>query len=485
MSEAVAKANKSPLATLGNYKNIIGLAAAVILLLIFWIAQPISSMSPEGNKVLGTLLAWIILLLVEIADAAIITVLWITLLVVTGLTTRSVAFQGFANTTTWLLIGAMLIGVAATKTGLAKRIAYLILNLSGEKYKSLTIWLMISGAVLGLIMPSGTARIAVYIPIYLGLCEVMKLEKNSKTAVNLAMFMIWSASIGAGSMMWLTGSVLNPIMTSALEEFGVYISWGRYALFAVPSALLLCVGVFFATHWICPADKYIAGGKEVIKKELDALGPMTKEETKALIMFLICVVAWIGNDYLNAWFGLSLHNAWTAMIIGCLLFFPKIGVLGGKDIKGVSWNAVLFIGASLAISEIMTNAGVSEWISNSLLVPFMTPFTKLGFFGTLIGLYIICNLLHILIPSGTGTVALAVPILVAWGITQGIDPELMGHLTLHGMRPFFFPFEHTPAILIFGYGFVKMGTFVKVCSFTTLVLLVWYVISGYMWLLFI
>lgn len=37
-----------------------------------------------------------------------------------------------------------------------KRIAYWILTFSGEKYKSLTIWLMVSGAILGVIMPSGT-----------------------------------------------------------------------------------------------------------------------------------------------------------------------------------------------------------------------------------------------------------------------------------------------------------------------------------------
>lgn len=480
MAGAVAK----PLALKGafsKYKQVGGLVLALVIGLFFWVVCPIDTLGVDGNRVLGTLIAWIILLLCEIADAAIVTLLWITFLVVTGLTKGSVAFEGFTSTTTWLLIGAMMIGVAATKTGLAKRIAYLILSFSGEKYKSLTIWLMVSGAILGIIMPSGTARMAVYIPIYLGLCEVMKIEKNSKTAVNLAMFMIWSASIGAGSMMWLTGSVLNPIMTSALEQFDVFISWGRYALFAVPSALLMCVGVYFAIHFICPAEKYVAGGKDVIKNELEALGPMTRDETKALILFLICVLAWIGNDFLNDLLGLKLHNAWSAMLVGGFLFFPKIGVLEGKDIKSVSWSAVLFIGASLAISDIMTNVGVDTWISDSLLSPFMEPFAQFGYVGVLVGLYIICNILHILIPSGTGTVALAVPILVSWGIAHGIGPELMGHLTLHGMRPFFFPFEHTPAILVFGYGFMKMGSFVKVASFTTLVLLIWYVISGFMW----
>lgn len=57
----------------------------------------------------------------------------------------------------------------------------------------------------------------------------------------------------------------------------------------------------------------------------------------------------------------------------------------------------------------------------------------------------------------------------------------MGHLTLHGMRPFIFPFEHTPAVLIFGFGFMTMGKFVKVGTFVSITCILWYLISAYMW----
>lgn len=467
---------------LSRYKHLIGLVLSLIVGIAFFTMPPLPGLTVEGNRVLGSLLVWIILLLVEIADAAVITLLWLVFLVVTNLTTSDVAFSGFTGKTTWLLIGAMMLGVAASKTGLAKRIAYWILTFSGEKYKSLTIWLMVSGAILGVIMPSGTARMAVYIPIYMGLCEVMKIEKDSRTAVNLAMFMIWSASIGAGSMMWLTGSVLNPIMTEALTAFGVNIGWTRYALFAIPSAIILSFIIYYSIHFIVPAENpVIFGGKDVIKAEFDKLGPAKVEEKKALTMFCICVLFWIIGSYIEKSLGLNLHNAWVAMIFGSLLFFPKIGVLQGKDFKAISWNAVFFIGASLAISGIMEEAGVAAWAGEYLVAPIMTPFSHLGFFGTVIGLYLVCQLLHILIPSGTGTVAIAVPILVTWGLSHGIDPELMGHLTLHGMRPFIFPFEHTPAVLIFGFGFMTMGKFVKVGTFVSITCILWYLISAYMW----
>jgi anion transporter len=469
-----------------QHKHSIGLIIALIIGVVFWVTPSIGGLSQAGTRILGSLLVWIILLLIEIADAAVITILWLIFLVVTRLTKMDVAFQGFSNNTTWLLIGAMMIGVAASKTGLAKRIAYYILTFSGEKYKSLTIWLMVSGAILGAIMPSGTARMAVYIPIYMGLCEVMQVKKNSNTAVNLAFFMIWSASIGAGSMMWLTGSVLNPIMTDALVPFGVDITWTRYAIFAIPSAVILSVVLYYSINWVVPPeDEIIIGGKEVIKKELTKLGKTSSDEKKSLTLFLACIVLWVFGSSLQKLTGLYLHNSVVAVVFGCLLFFPKIGVLEGKDFNKVSWNAVFFIGSSLAISSIMQAGGVDKWAGENLVVPIMAPFMNFGFIGVVIGLYIVCHILHILIPSGTGTVALAVPILVGWGLQNGINAELMGHLTLHGMRPFLFPFEHTPAVLVFGFGFMTMGKFFKVGLISSLACVIWYVISAYYWQLLV
>ena len=270
----------------------VAVAAALIAGTWFWIALPIEGMTPEGNRIFGALIAWVILLTAEVTDASIITLLWLVFLIIAGLAKPGVALSGFTDNTTWLLMGALMIGQACNSTGLARRVAFRFINLTGERYGTLTMCLLISGAILGLMMPSGTARAALYVPIYMGLCDVMKIEKGSRTALNLVMITIWSAAIGGGCMMWLTGSVLNPIMTSALVKFGVNQTWISYAVYSFPSAVVLMVLTWLTINFVAPPDSpTIGGGREMLRREYEKLGPMSPEERRTLIIVCACVLA--------------------------------------------------------------------------------------------------------------------------------------------------------------------------------------------------
>ncbi len=482
MAEATTPPAQGILYRLRKHSDLIGVTAALLCGLFFWFGQPISGLSPEGNQVLGSLIAWVILLTAEITDASIVTVIWLIFLIITQKTTPDIALSGFTNSTTWLLLGALMIGVACNITGLAKRVAYWFVNFTGDKFTNLTLWLLLSGSILGLLMPSGTARIAIYVPIYMGLCEVMKIEKGSSSALNLGITIIWAASIGAGSMMWLTGSVLNPIMTQSLAKFGVNQSWIDYAVYAFPSAVLLMLVVWLTLNFVSPPEnKLIGGGRDLLRQEYAKLGPMSAAERRTLLLLSLCVILWILGKPLSRLTGLSLGSPWVAMACGCLLFFPKIGVLTGKNIKDISWASVLFIGSSLAISSLMNKVGIDAWSTESLVTPILSPFMKFGFIGFAVGMYILCHILHKLIPSGTGTVALCAPIMIAWGLKHGFDPTLMGHMTLHGMRPYIFPYEHTPAILMYSFGFMPMAKFLKVSTAVSATCLLWYVVSAFYW----
>ena len=51
-----------------------------------------------------------------------------------GIAKFSVAFGGFATETPWFCFGALLFGMMATKSGLATRLAYLVLATVGASY---------------------------------------------------------------------------------------------------------------------------------------------------------------------------------------------------------------------------------------------------------------------------------------------------------------------------------------------------------------
>ena len=60
-----------------------------------------------------------------------------------GVARPDLAFSGFANGTTWFLFGATLMGAMASKSGLAKRIAYEVMLRVGTTYPRILLGLIL------------------------------------------------------------------------------------------------------------------------------------------------------------------------------------------------------------------------------------------------------------------------------------------------------------------------------------------------------
>src|SRR6266581_7593824 len=83
----------------------------------------------------------------------------------------NVAFSGFATDTPWFLFGAILFGTMVTKSGLARRVAFLVTQRVGNTYSGILLGLIITDFLLTFIVPSGVARIVIMAAVALGLVE--------------------------------------------------------------------------------------------------------------------------------------------------------------------------------------------------------------------------------------------------------------------------------------------------------------------------
>src|SRR5206468_5449543 len=88
-----------------------------------------------------------------------------------GVVPFGVAFSGFATDTPWFLFGAALFGAMATKTGLARRIAFIVMQRVGKTYARILLGLIITDFLLTFVVPSGIARVVVMSAVALGLVE--------------------------------------------------------------------------------------------------------------------------------------------------------------------------------------------------------------------------------------------------------------------------------------------------------------------------
>src|SRR5207245_11149920 len=72
-----------------------------------------------------------------------------------GVVGFDVAFRGFATDTPWFLFGAILFGTMATKTGLARRMAFLVLERVGSTCQRILLGLRVSAVLFSFIVRLG------------------------------------------------------------------------------------------------------------------------------------------------------------------------------------------------------------------------------------------------------------------------------------------------------------------------------------------
>lgn len=90
----------------------------------------------------------------------------ITFCALSGTLKPTEALSGFSNTTIWLIVTSFLLSRAFVKTGLGKRIAYLIVRTIGDKTLKLSYAMILSDWVLAPITPSNTARAESFFLLY-------------------------------------------------------------------------------------------------------------------------------------------------------------------------------------------------------------------------------------------------------------------------------------------------------------------------------
>src|SRR5215471_11301220 len=153
-----------------------------------------------------------------------------------------VAFGGFADQTPWFLFGAGLFGMMATESGLARRLAYLVMRRVGGGYSRLLLGLIFSSLLLTFLVPSGIACVVIMAAVALGLMDVFGLSRGSN--VGRGIFVTLTYTAGIFDIMVIAGA--SSILGRGLIErtTGIEVYWSEWLL-----AFLPCVGATIVVIW--------------------------------------------------------------------------------------------------------------------------------------------------------------------------------------------------------------------------------------------
>jgi di/tricarboxylate transporter len=207
----------------------------------------------------------------------------------------NVAFGGFADQTPWFLFGAALLGMMATKSGLARRLAYIVMRRVGGGYSRILLGFILSSFLLTFLVPSGIACVIIMAAIALGLMEVFRLGRGSN--VGRGIFITLTYTAGTFDKMVIAGP--SSILGRGLIENGahVHVYYSLWLLAFLPCTIVTIFCIWRLVIWLYPPEKDVLSvGMEFIHEELRKMGPWTPLEKKSLLFMLAAITLWMTSS---------------------------------------------------------------------------------------------------------------------------------------------------------------------------------------------
>jgi solute carrier family 13 (sodium-dependent dicarboxylate transporter), member 2/3/5 len=434
-----------------------GLPLAILVTLVIWFLPVPSGLSPVGLKCLALFGGIFVLYLTEAVPLPISSIAVVPLAVLMGIASPKDALEGFGSTSVYLLVGAFILATAMVKSRLAERLTYYILKGVGSSTLGVTIGITLANVALAFLVPSSTARTAILLPVCLGLIATFNVGPRSRLAKGLLLTLTFTnATIGAGI---LTATLPNPITVEFIAKAGgpqvTYLQWLQLGF---PPAIVMTI----LTWWLCrvmfkPEVAHIPGGRAHIMESLAKLGPLSGNEVRALIVFLVVVALWLTGD----WTKIDVTIA--ALAACCLLFVPKLGFMTWDDAnKGVSWQVVFVAGGGISLGALMMKTGAAKWLAITILDA-----TGVAGMSTLVVLIVIMLIIQYLHLAFVGTTAMATAILpVVIGMAEHLHVSPLIFALPAGMiiggYPLLMFYNTLPNILVYGTGELTVGDFPKV-----------------------
>jgi di/tricarboxylate transporter len=417
----------------------LGLLVVVLLALYVALAKPFGNLTPQGHHIFGVVLVTLGLWIFRESSLAYLAggaILFGGSLAF-GLPLNVVA-SGYLSSAVWVLIPALFFGFALAKTGLGKRIAYLVLKTFEPSYAGVILSWFIIGLILSALTPSITVRISIVMPIAINLVEACKLADRSRGS-GLICLAAWGGALLPGTG-WLTGSLWGvfmmgfyPAEVKPLVTFG---TWFEYL--AVPWFIVTIL--FFALIYVFLKPKEpLALSRSAFREQYAALGKITVPEIITGLI-LVSTLVLFSTEKLH---GISTPAVALLAFFGLMIF----GIINFPEIStGVNWDVINFFGVVVSLVAIFKAAGITEW-AKPLIEPSILAYASSPVIFLLvitIGFWVIR---FVDIPWGFSTIALTAPLFIPLYQNFGLHPALVSMAVIAGGNSFFLPYQQ-PFIMI-------------------------------------
>ena len=389
--------------------------AFFISISIFYLPTP-EGLSSEGHRTLIIVLTALILIISESIPLPAVAMLILIMEVILGVDTPDGVASSFMSDAVFFIMGSLMLAVSIVHQGLDKRLALVIINMTGNKTWRITFGFVAISAIMSSFVGEHTVA-AMMLPVALSLIRNTGLDTGKATRLSTLLLFSIAYGCAIGSIGTPSGGGRNVIMIGYLSEFGLgeisYLEWMKYAyplmLIEIPIAAIILWFTF------TPKQKIMDSAVRKLKVSVAKSGKLNTNQLMAIIVFLMVFLGWI---YLSPLIGLGI------VALTGVFFYLSFRLIEWQDItRRTNWGVIILFGAAISLGIQMKETGAALWVAenalNSLQFIFQDVEVVRWFFSVVLS-GILTNLL-----SNAATVAVLGPIV----LDMGGNPIILGMAT--------------------------------------------------------
>ena len=417
-----------------NVKNVIGVVLAFAVLFSFFLMTPFPGLNHAGMMGIG-LFAWaVILMSFQVFPDHIIFLIYACAVALFGVLKFTASFSSFAGDSWWTVLGALSIGVAASETGLLKRISLKIMSWLPHSYSGQVAAQLISGYITTPLIPSGIIRSTIIGPVTADITETMGIPKGSKAAAG--MFAAFYLGTVGFTCCFINGSSTGYLIDSYIDaQYKVsYLGWVGGIL---PWAIVTMGIVFIAiAKFFKPASAHFLP-KSYYDEKRTEMGLMSKKEKIAAVIMIVTLGLWMTE---------SVHYISAALVaVMSMSAYLITGCISNAAFRSkMNWQLMFFYGCILNFGTVCSVHGIDKWLS-AALQPVVLPFAGNPYLFAIV-LSLAVYAVRFMFCSWVAPVTILGMVFIPLGPSVGIHPWVVGMMVFTCIDIFVLRYQNFPYI---------------------------------------
>jgi len=460
-----------------HYKQHIKQLIVLAFGLILWFIPPPSGLEDKAWELFVIFITTIFAVIIDALAIFIASILALSSSILLGVLTPSQAYSGFSKSFILLIVVAFLIARAVIKSGLGKRIAFLIIKKFGKSSLGLSYSIVAADIFIAPAFPSNTARSGVLFPIVNSLAHDSDSKVANNTRKKLGSFLMMSSMAGLtlSSSLWLTAMAANPTGVAIAKEFGVDITYGSWVLGALLPVIILFFLIPYVIYKIYPPElKETPDAPKIAKGELEKMGKVSKNEWIMAGVFISMLVLWIFSSTIG------IDKTAVAFLGLAAVMIANIFSLEDMKFEGLALETLIWFGTLYTISVYLNKLGFMTYLGEHISMA-VSGYSPLVVYFSLVVSYI---LIHYFFVSQTAHMLALFGVFLSVGLKAGVDGVMLSLMLLYAtnFNAIITPQGSSANVIYIGSGYITPKEVYKVGGIVTLINSLVFLTIGSVWI---